>query len=405
MIYVMKMLPLHLYYLLKYLLFRVFFDHPDMAYYVREKCHANILFWLDYYVSFPDAPSKIPFIFRNYTYKKEYIRKLADNLKQGKGLIVSKSEDMDTTRLTAMVLLWYWMFFPGGSFAIFARTTRQLCKADDPEAIFNLYRYVLERTPPMLLDSRFEQGKKTYKIIINRRKQFCAMLINYRTGNIIYGYSGARVNYLPTGRKLRAAWFDDMAFHKFQEANLKKLNGVPILATSCPNGTDNCFYDLTQNPALDQYQLHWSMNPEYYESWHKHIIETFDPVYIEQYFNINFEYKYKRPAPVQVAAVTGEEKKPKKPRKPRRKQQSTFAKTFAQSEAWPVRQTHKNRPERPAVISFEEFKKRRQKPLETRAELDTLYYGVTVINVAYGEAYFYNKQAMLSRRCFLSPGP
>jgi hypothetical protein len=398
MIDVVKMLPIHLYYLLKYLLSSVFLTHPDMAGYIREKCRNNIIFWLEFYVSFPETPSKTPFIFKNYQYKKDYIKKLADNIKQGKGLVVSKSEDMGATELTALVLLWYWMFHPDCNFAVFARNTRKLCTVSNPETIFGLYRYVLERTPERLLFPKIKEGQKAYRLLPYRDNKLCAMLVNTFTGNVIYGFSGGKISYFPRSRAFKAVWFDDMAFHRYETEHYHKVKKWPVIATSCPNGTASTFYDLTQDPELEQYRLHWSDNPDCDESWHQHILETLDPVYIEQFLNINFDYKYKRQVTKLTRVVPEGEEPPVKKRRPRRRQQSTFLKTFAGAQQQPVKRIHRNNPEQPRVVSFEEYKARRQQELRKEAELDTLMLAMSVINVIYGEMYFYNKPKLADKR-------
>jgi hypothetical protein len=398
---VLKLAPLHLYYLLKYLLFRIFFLHPESASYIREKCKNNILFWFEFYVSFPEAPSKTPFIFKNYRYKKEYIKKLAENLKQGRGLIVSKSENMGATELTALVLLWYWLFYENSNFVIFGRTSREVFRGTDPNTIFCLYRYVLDRLPPMLIHPRLKEDQQPYKLIINRRRQFCAMLINPLNGNRLYGYSGARINYLPANRQFKAAWFDDMAFQKHQETHLAKLKSIPVIATSCPNGTASVFYDLTQEAAFDQYTLHWADNPDCDEAWHKHILETADPIYIEQFLNINFDYKYKKPPVARLVAADVGEKKKRKPRKPRRKQQSSFVKTFAGAQQSPVKRVHFNKKEKPAVISFDAYRERRAKQ-PTAIKIDSIAQAISIINYVSRDMVVYNHTVLLKNPVFIA---
>lgn len=389
----LKFEPLHLYYLLKYLLFSVLMQHPEGAAYIHDKCSENILFWLEFFVSVPGAANKMPYAFKNYRYKKDYIKKLADNLKNGRGLVVSKSENMPATELTALVLLWYWMFRRDSSFFIFSRTTRKLFKTSDAESIFGLYAFILEKTPTRLLIPYARQHElatnKGYRLTIRRQKQFRAVLVNVRNKNVIYGFSGGRQNFWPAGKRLRAVWFDDMAFQRYERHTFDKvqklLPGVPVVATSCAGGKTGAFFELTQSNSLDQYTLHWADNPECDENWFNELTISLDPVYMEQYYNINFDYQYKKP--VVRAQKTSENEKPARKK---RRQRSSYLKVFGTTSVKVERKSYSRAIEAPQVRSFAEFVSSDRAEQINNAGVSSFTIALACINWANIDIKFYN---------------
>lgn len=92
----------------------------------------------------------------------------------------------------------------------------------------------------------------------------------------------------------KAIIFDEFAFHKHADTMWERVKNKNItkIVISSANGKSNLFYKLVSENCLPNYTMHWLHDPACDQKWYQQICLNNDPIWVEQYINIDYNYKY-----------------------------------------------------------------------------------------------------------------
>jgi hypothetical protein len=235
----------------------------------REKCAADILYWVDRWVytydprlvgtKNPDGTNRSPFVqFKLWPKQREVILWLRDRLAAAEEGLLEKSRDVGATYLTSGFALHQWLFSPGFKATFGSRKVDYVDKKDNPDSIFAKLRIMLRRLPVEMLPDGFNWAQHDNYM----------RFVNPATGAVISGEGGEDM-----GRGGRSSLYvvDEAAFVPNAETVEKALSGNTdcVIWVSSVNGMGNLFA-RKRHSIMKPHQiarLHWRDDPRKTEEW------------------------------------------------------------------------------------------------------------------------------------------
>lgn len=207
----------------------------------------NTLFW----TFDPRRPSSArPFIL--WPYQVELIRKLEDNYKAKKDLLIEKSRDMGATWIMLSWLFWHWRFEPGFQALIGSRLEELIDKRGDLASHFERLRWMARHMPAWWLPKGFDLSKHAAYL----------QIVNHENGCAILGQ--AVTNEFSRQGRYNICAVDEFAFTESAEDAWRGMaDSSPMrIVLSSPKGLGNKFATLRRSSTIEVVTLHWSKHPE-----------------------------------------------------------------------------------------------------------------------------------------------
>lgn len=288
-----------------------FVYNPAAKITIASTCAEDFFFWYEFYIcSVEPAGKNIAPHDLLEPYQINYIRTLIASIEKGEDLLVEKSIKMGATRMTALVFLWYWLYKKNSNMMILTKCTQEM------KQIFQYYLEILSLLPSGLIDEKLsallkyplaailKRPENRYLRYVTKPRQ-AGILKNPANGNVLYIFSGYNRVHAPHSRQFKAIFYDDMAFQRTQKIHWEAFNQRRCVrvGVSCPNGSANYFYQLSQS-GMNVYRLHWIQKNQAGKEWYNAQLEGFEAVFVEQYLNINYSVRQIKHKPAKSAAMS-----------------------------------------------------------------------------------------------------
>lgn len=215
---------------------------------LMEACRRDILFYLGAFVfQFnPLHPGREQGPFIPWASQGDALRKMIWCYENRKSAVMEKSREMGGTYLCILLLDWLCRFHDNKKCLVISRSADAVDKSGDTDAVFTKLDMIQQYLPDWM-------GA------VRRRK----MLYNYReTGSSIAGT--ASTGDAGVGGRAAIIFLDEFSQVKEDRKMRQRTAGT----TDCRifNGThlglDTEFFALSQQPEIEQIQLHWTQHPD-----------------------------------------------------------------------------------------------------------------------------------------------
>lgn len=205
--------------------------------------------------------------------KIPYLSRLLESFVKEHKIIVLKSRQILATWTFCIAALWRIMFFKGQRGAFVSK------KGNDSRRLIERLKFLYEHLPG-------EYKPLVEFIFFPEPRAVCP-----ETGSKIFAY--------PQGpNQLRGETFsfiisDEFAFQEFQNETWRASkptvdgNGT-FVAVSTPNGQDNLFYHLWQDPSFHRIEIHYSQNPFKDAKWQQAAFKGLRDKDRQQEYELNF---------------------------------------------------------------------------------------------------------------------
>jgi hypothetical protein len=282
-----------------------FIDKRFENFFVTNYLCANyIFFWLEIFVQLPDFgksnPSdSIPASYKNFINTKSrrnLIKALIDSIENRYTLLVKKTKGLGATTSMLLTALWYTGFRNNARFVYVCPAYNSKKFSSGTKSVFYTLYHLWKKYYTVGYNFDFIRQHYNHPIryfsLANPKRNSALIIV---TGNKPINLA----ELFPENENLeyKVVMFDEFAFHKEADALWDALEYTDItkIALSSPNGKNNLFYDLINSANYKIHTMHWYHEPQYTESWYQQICQNNDPTWVEQYINLDFNYKYTPP--------------------------------------------------------------------------------------------------------------
>jgi len=201
-----------------------------------------------------------------------YLKDILKSFLEDKLVVVLKSRRMLVTWTYCIAALWDIMFHNGRQIAFVS------IKGEKTKSILKRVEFIWDKLPSWKPNVKF--------VYFPQPKAICE-----DTHSSIHSYPGG-ANQL-RGEGYSFIFSDELAFQSDQDETWRSSKptiegGGRFVAVSTPNGKDNLFYQLCQNPDFKKIELHYSKNPNKKEEWKKKAFSGLTQKDVEQEYELNF---------------------------------------------------------------------------------------------------------------------
>ena len=222
-------------------------------------CAKDLLFYVNGFVWTYDPRKKarvLPMV--TWPFQDRTLLDMQRAIVDGHDALVEKSRDMGASWMCILTFEHRWHFEYYESFLMVSRTEALVDESSqkkNPKALFWKVDFIHENLPFWLLPSGRELGADDP----NRTKLH---LYNADTHSVIDGE--ATTGDVGKGDRRTAVLLDEFAMVGAGHSVLAATRDVTRcrLFNSTPNGANNAFYQMRQNPSTHVITLHWSTHPE-----------------------------------------------------------------------------------------------------------------------------------------------
>lgn len=248
---------------------------------VLERSRRDIVWWFDHFAWTFDPREKglcchQPFVL--YDFQRDFVKQLAQSLRDGNDLLVEKSRDMGVSWLVLLTFQYFWLFWPGCQFLVGSRKRDTVDKLGDLSTLLEKCRYNILRLPVWMQPKGFTP----------KRHAGLMKLINPENGNLITG--DASTPNFGRGGRYKATLLDEFAFWaNDSEAFASVGQATPSrIVVSTPYGKANTFAKLRFNSPIAVATLHWRQHPNKSEEWYQRQIKRMSPDTVARELDINY---------------------------------------------------------------------------------------------------------------------
>ena len=216
----------------------------------------------------------LPFIL--FPYQEDFIRTLAESIRNGKDLYVDKSRDMGATWCLIWVYVWFWMFSDTFSGHLGSRK-EELVDNKTKDSLMGIIDYALKSLPKWMLPANFDPKKHRLHL----------KLTNPENHNLITGES-MNSDFSRQSRKSVVA-FDEFAFWEYGKNAWDSAGDTSPcrIAVTTPNGRNHAA--LLRESGIKVVSLHWSKHPLKDQSWYDYQRQRRTDEEIAQELDISYQ--------------------------------------------------------------------------------------------------------------------
>lgn len=290
-----------------------------------DKCTYNPLFFMEIFIRLPifDPDDDKNFLnpaglkdFFNTKIRQQLVNEIISTINLNTNLLVQKTTGLGATTTIITTALWYVLFKPDSRIVIVSQAYNSKKASSSATSIFYTLLAIYNQLIKILMVDvlRFDSSQNGIK--------YYTVENNYINSSIILLASTKPVDltsFFPDINELthKAIIFDEFAFHKHADPIWQTVENYPIskIVISSANGKSNLFYQLISAKTLPIHTMHWFDAPTKDQKWYENICKNNDPIWVEQYINIDYNFKYstkKAAKPVNVDKTTTCKKQPQK---------------------------------------------------------------------------------------------
>ena len=292
---------------------------------VLDKCTYNPLFFMELFVRLPIFspdddknflnPANLKDFF-NTKIRQQLVNEIVSAINSNTNLLVQKTTGLGATTTMITTVLWYVLFKPDSRIVIVSQTYNSKKTSSSATSIFYTLLAISNQLIKFLMIDgiRFDSIKDGIKYYTIENKYINSSLILLASTKPI-----DLTSFFPDIEELthKAIIFDEFAFQKQADPMWQCVENQPIskIAISSANGKSNLFYKLITAKTIPIHTMHWFDSPTRDQKWYENICKNNDPIWVEQYINIDYNFKYttkKAAKPVNVDKTTTCKKQPQK---------------------------------------------------------------------------------------------
>jgi len=227
------------------------YSDPKAAHELWIMCARDFFFYVNTFVwtydpkNYPDNPVRP---MNTWEFQDNFLWEVVQSIGRY-DIVIKKSRDMAATTGIVTIYDWRWNFHPGQQFIAVSRNEKYVDKPRDPKCLFWKIDFILENLPKWLVPNY----DRTYLSIYNNDNK-SSINGESTTGDI------------GRGSKPTSIMIDE--YQAFE-----RQSGYSVLAATrdstrnrifnfTSGGIGNAAYDVSQNSALKQIRLHWSLHPD-----------------------------------------------------------------------------------------------------------------------------------------------